>query len=315
MTLLPSAQRSLRFFFSLAALFIFAIVTASFAQAQTIYCVGVPGVTVVTAAGSTALFTVNPNTGATTAICALAAPSTANAVSSLDGLIYYITREATSRLFTINPTTCVSTFVGNTTLGAAVLRQTSCPNGRMYAMSTGPNFFEITPSTGATARTLTWTGLPTVGSGDFACTTNGDMYVIAQDGAAGTPYNLYFAANASFANVATGTSVAATNIGDLGLAGTTTGVPNGLSEAPLGLTGCAASPAPCLLVSTGDNNQIWKINSATGAATTTGLVTAGDSLTDLSRSFPVNLLTTKTVTPTVALQGQTVIYTLTVDRN
>jgi uncharacterized repeat protein (TIGR01451 family) len=313
MTLLPSAQRSLRFFFSLAALFIFAIVTASFAQAQTIYGVGVPGVTVVTAAGSTALFTVNPNTGATTAICALAAPSTANAVSSLDGLIYYITREATSRLFTINPTTCVSTFVGNTTLGAAVLRQTSCPNGRMYAMSTGPNFFEITPSTGATARTLTWTGLPTVGSGDFACTTNGDMYVIAQDGAAGTPYNLYFAANASFANVATGTSVAATNIGDLGLAGTTTGVPNGLSEAPLGLTGCAASPAPCLLVSTGDNNQIWKINSATGAATTTGLVTAGDSLTDLSRSFPVNLLTTKTVTPTVALQGQTVIYTLTVD--
>jgi uncharacterized repeat protein (TIGR01451 family) len=308
MTLLSTVKKSFRFLSFFASLFIFISATAGSVQAQTIYGVGVPGTTAITLAGSTALFTVNPNTGATSAICTLAAPSTANAVSSLDGLIYYITRETTARLFTINPTTCVSTFIGNTTLGNTVLRQTSCPNGRMYAMSAGPNFFEITPSTGATARTLTWTGLPSVGSGDFACTTNGDLYVIAQDGALGTPYNLYFAANASFANVATGTSVAATNIGDLGLAG----VPNGLSEAPLGLAGCAASPAPCLLASTGDSNQIWKINSSTGAATTTGLVAAGNGLTDLSRSFPVNLSFSKTVTPTVALQGQTVIYTLTV---
>ena len=304
MTSLSTAQSFLRVCYSIAALFILVFTTIGPAQGQTIYGVGVAGTTTVSLPASTALFTVNPTTGATTAICTLDGPSTANAVSSLDGLIYYITRETPARLLTIDPVTCVNTFVGNTTLGNSVLRQTSCPNGRMYAMSATADFFEITPSTGAIARTLTWTGLPTGGSGDFACTSNGDMYIIAQDGVAG--YNLYFAANASFANVATGTSVAVANRGDLVL----TGAPNGLSEAPLGLAGCAASPAPCLVASTGAIGQIWRVNPTTGAATSAGNTVNG--LTDLSRSFPVNLSVSKTVAPAVALQGQTVVYTLTV---
>jgi uncharacterized repeat protein (TIGR01451 family) len=274
-------------------------------QAQTIYGVGVAGTTTVTIPTATALFTVNPTTGAATPICTLVAPSTANTVSSLDGLIYYFTRETVSRLFTIDPVTCVSTLKGNTTLGNTVLRATSCPDGRMYAMASGTTFFEITPSTGVTARTLNWTGLPTGGSGDFACTTDGDLYVIAED-LLGTPYNLYRATSASFANVASGSTVAATNLGDVGLAG----VPNGLTEAPSGLTGCATAPTPCLLASTGATNQTWRLNAATGAATNAG--TTGHGLTDLSRSFPVNLSVSKSVTPTVALQGGIVLYTLTV---
>jgi uncharacterized repeat protein (TIGR01451 family) len=312
MAILSNVQKTFRALLLNAVWLILAFITTAPAQAQTIYGVGVVGTSPITLTASTALFTVNPSTGNTTVLCTLVASATANAVSSLDGLIYYITRETTARLFTINPVTCVNTFVGNTTLGNIVLRQTFCPNGRMYAMSSGPQFFEITPSTGATARTLTWTGLPSVGSGDFACDRNGDMYIVAQDGLITTAYNLYSAASAAFANVPSGTSVAVTNIGDLGLVGTGTnlGAPNGLSEAPAGLAGCAVAPAPCLIASTGETNQIWRINATTGAATNAGA--AGNGLTDLSRSFPVNLSVSKTVTPSIALQGQTVFYTITV---
>jgi hypothetical protein len=231
------------------------LATVGTAQAQTIFGVGVSGTTTVTLPASTALFSINPTTGAATPICTLAGPSTANAVSSLDGLIYYITREATARLITIDPITCVNTVKGNSTLGNGVLRATFCPDGRMYAMANAGTFFEITPSTGATARTLTWSGLPTGGSGDFACTSTGDLYVIAED-SVGTPYNLYRATGASFANVATGSTVIATSLGDVGL----TGVPNGLTEAQAGLTGCATAPAPCLIASTGATNQTWVLS-------------------------------------------------------
>lgn len=283
------------------------------AQAQTIYGVGAAGVTTLaTVAGATSLFTVNPANGAATPTCTLSGPSTANSVSSIDGLVYYITRDGagtTPRLFRINPNTCQNTLVGNisgaaaTVLGDVTLRATHCPDGRFYAATNTGSFFEINANTGATIRTLNWTGLPTGGSGDFACMNNGDLYLLAPTTNGGTTYALYSATAASFSAVASGSNVAATLVGNLGRAG----VPNGISEGPAG-TGCAAAPSPCLYVSTG-SNETWRINSTSGAASLAG--TTGHALTDLSRSFPVDLAFTKTVSPTTALQGQTVFYTLT----
>jgi uncharacterized repeat protein (TIGR01451 family) len=311
MTLHIFARRLLNFFVQLTALYALTALSAGSVQAQPIYGVGVSGTTTVVIASSTALFSLNANTGAATPICTLSGPSTANTVSSLDGLVYYITRETTARLIKIDPTTCTNTVVGNTTLGNSTLRATFCPDGRMYAMSNTAQFFEINSSTGATSRTLTWTGLPTGGSGDFACTSNGDLYIIAQD-AVDTPYNIYRANGASFAAAASGSNVAATDLGDLGLGGV--GInPNGLTEAPAGLAGCASAPLPCLMASTGGPNQTWRINVTTGAVTATATTSpTGHGLTDLSRSFPVDLSFSKTVTPSIALQGQTVFYTLTV---
>lgn len=283
------------------------------AQAQTIYGVGAAGVTTLASvAGSTSLFTVNPSNGAATPACALSGPTTANSVSSIDGQVYYITRDGagtTPRLFRINQNTCQNTLVGSisgaaaTVLGDVTLRATHCPDGRFYAATNTSQFFEINANTGATVRALNWTGLPTGGSGDFACMNNGDLYLVAPTTNGGTTYALFMATAASFSTAATGSNVAATLVGNLNR----TGVPNGISEGPAG-AGCAASPNPCLYVSTG-SNETWRVNSTTGAASLAG--TTGHALTDLSRSFPVDLAFTKSVTPTTALQGQTVFYTLT----
>lgn len=270
------------------------------AQAQAIYGVGA-------ASGTTynRIYTVNPTSGAATDLgCTLLYSTAAMGVASLDGNIYYIEQTvANPRIVSINPQTCASGTAVATTLPTSVIRATSCPDGRFYAMSNTAAFFEIDPTTGATIRTLNWTGLPAGGSGDFACTSDGNMYILAQDGTLN--YNLYRATSASFQTVASGSNVPVTDLGDLGLAG----APNGLAEGPLGLPGCAASPNPCLVASTGATSQTWRVSSLTGVATNAG--TTGAILTDLSRSFPVDISFSKAVTPTTVLQGQTVFYTLT----
>jgi uncharacterized repeat protein (TIGR01451 family) len=285
---------------------VFALLVAGVAL-QAVHAQAIYGVGASTVGGTTydRLVSVNPATGAATNLCALSFASVAMGVASLDGLVYYVEQAAASpRINTINPLTCVNGTPVTTALPATIIRATSCPDGRFYAMSNTAQFFEINPATGATNRTLNWTGLPAGGSGDFSCTSNGNLYVIAQDGTAN--YNLYSAASASFQNVASGSNVAAINLGDLGRAG----APNGLSEAPAGLAGCAAAPNPCLVASTGTTNQTWRINSTSAATTVAG--TTGLALTDLSRSFPLDLQFSKTVSPSTALQGQTVFYTLTV---
>ena len=271
------------------------------AYAQTIYGVGGTA-----AAGPfDRLVSLNPTTGVATNLCALSFNSAAMGVSTLDGLVYYLEQNVVNpRINSINPLTCVNGTPQVTALPVTTIRATSCPDGRFYAMSNTAQFYEINPTTGGIVRTLNWTGLPSGGSGDFACASTGDLYVIAQDGTAN--YNLYRTAAANFQNVANGANVAATNVGDLGVAG----APNGLSEAPAGLAGCAAAPAPCLVASTGATNQTWRINAATAATTVAG--TTGLTLTDLSRSFPLDLQFSKAVSPSTALQGQTVFYTLTI---
>ena len=288
------------------------LVTTSAAHAQAVYGVGQAGTGAIAIATSNRLFSINTTTGAATQICTLGSPSTAVSVSSIDGQAYYIDRDGTGtpKLRRINPLTCADTLIGNitgaaaTTLADVTLRATHCPDGRMYAATNTAQFYEINANTGATVRTLNWTGLATGGSGDFACTNNGDMYVVAPTTNGGTVYRLYRATAASFAAVPSGSNVAAASIGtDLGL----TGTPNGISEGPTG-AGCAASPQPCLYVSNSSNN-LWRANATTGIATNVGAT--GNGLTDLSRSFPVDISFSKTVTPTTALQGQTVFYTLT----
>lgn len=274
--------------------------TASVAQAQSIYAVGA-------ASGTTynRIYSVNPSTGAATDLgCTLLFSTAAMGVASLDGNLYYIEQTAANpRIVSVNPNTCANGTAVATALPASVIRATACPDGRFYAMSNTAQFYEINPATGATVRTLNWTGLPIGGSGDFACTSDGTMYVIAADGTAN--YNLYRASSASFQSVASGSNVAATNIGDVGRAG----APNGLSEAPLGLAGCAASPNPCLVATTGATNETWRLNVLTAAATNAGAT--GATLTDMSRSFPVDISFSKTVTPTAVLQGNnTLTYTL-----
>ncbi len=286
--------------------------SAAAAHAQAVYGVGQAGTGAISITSANQLFSINTGTGAATQICTLSSPSTAVSVSSIDGQAYYINRDGTGvpKLYRINPLTCANTFIGNisgaaaTALGDVTLRATHCPDGRFYAATNTSQFFEINADTGATLRTLNWTGLPTGGSGDFACSDNGDMYLVAPTTTNGTTYRLFRAAAASFATVPGGSSVAVTGIGtNLGL----TGVPNGIADGPSG-TGCAASPQPCLYVSN-DSFNLWRVNVATGAATSVG--PAGNGLTDLARSFPVDISFSKTVTPTTVLQGQTVAYTLT----
>jgi uncharacterized repeat protein (TIGR01451 family) len=285
----------------------------STAQAQIIYGVGQAGTTTLTAAAnSTALFTVSPTTGAATQICALADASTASTVSSLDGQVYYFSRP-TVNLYKINPATCVNTLIGPSTVPTP-LRATHCPDGRMYAASNTNQFFEVSSTTGATLRTLTWVGLPAVGSGDFSCATNGNLYVVAPVNitTASTTYALY-SIDPGFSSVASGSNVTATLVGTT-LFGSSlpanTNTFNSLSEAPAGTTGCAPSPTPCLVANNITSNQIMGINVTSGLAT--NIAGSGAALTDLGRSFPVNLSVSKTVTPTVALQGQTVVYVLNV---
>lgn len=294
-----------------AAILLVGALTAHVASAQVLYGVGDATSTVVALARSTALFTVSPITGAASPICTLSAPTTANSVSSVDGQIYYITRTGVTppNLHRINPLTCTNTLIGaisgaaGPVLADATLRATHCPDGRFYAATNTAQFFEINANTAATVRTLNWTGLPVSGSGDFACTNNGDLYLVAPVAVDSATYALFRATAASFATAPGGSSVPVAQIGaNLGLAGT----PNGIAEGPTG-TGCAAG-SPCLYVSN-NQNQTWRVSSTTGVATNAG--TAGFGLTDLSRSFPVDLSFSKTATPTTALQGQTVLYTLT----
>lgn len=286
------------------------LAVASPVQAQTVYGVGQAGTAAVTLPGSIRLFSVNTTTGAATDLFGLTQPSTAVSLSSINGLAYYIDRNNPPSLYTINPLTGVNTTVGaitgaaSTGLGPNTLRATHCPDGRFYAASNTGVFYEIDANTGATLRTLTWGGLPTGGSGDFTCVSNGDMYVVAPTVNGGGTYRIYQVNSAAFAAVPTGSTVPVTAIGaNLGLGG----VPNGLTEGPAG-AGCAAAPTPCLYASN-STNDLWRINATSGAASVVGPTNNG--LTDLARSYPVDLTFTKAVTPTNALQGQTVFFTLT----
>lgn len=292
-------------FFRTLAWGLMAWMAASAACGQTVYGVGASGAT-----GTTynRLFSVNPTTGVATNLCGLSFQSAAMAVSPLNGLVYYFAITAANpAMNTINPNGCVNGTAVGTTLPAGIIRATFCPDGRLYASSNNGQFHEINPATGATVRTLNITGVPTAGSGDFVCTNNGDFYVVANGTAGGAAYRLYRANAAAVSGTASGGNVAFTNIGPLNL----TGTPNGLSEVTQNLASCAAAPNPCLIASTGATNRVWGIDVTNGDADQLA-GTTGHALTDLSRSYPLDVAVTKTASPATVLQGQTVTYQITV---
>jgi uncharacterized repeat protein (TIGR01451 family) len=278
--------------------------------AQTVYGVGTSGVDRV--------WSVDPLTGrATSTGCALGAASNANGVSPVDGLVYYIVADtaANPALRKLDPLTCADTAVGNAATPGSVIRMTFCPDGRLYAATsngTGGNLYiyRLSPADGSLQYRIILSGVPTLGSGDMACVNNGDMYLLANSAGG---YRLYRVTAAALASVAAADTVLTATAASQLMGGSD--VPNGLSEVPVVTTGCNANIAtyPCLIASTGAANNTYGIDTQTGAAAVIGAT--GTSLTDLSRSFPVDAVVTKTRTSAATMMqqaGLTVTYTITV---
>lgn len=283
------------------------------AAAQSVYGVGDP-----LRAGQpqpNRLFTVNTASGAATNTgCSLSFNSRAIATSPIDGLVYYIEQTTASPdLNSINPATCINSTVRATSLPADIHRATFCPDGRLYASSNTAQFFEINTATGATLRTLNFSGLTTGGnangSGDFTCASNGDLYILSLTTSGGNNaiFSLFSATRLALQTTANNGTLAATTVGALGGGNTTY---SGLAEIAAGRAGCAAAPAPCLLANSTTN--IYAVNSQTGASTLAGAHGVADFMFDLGRSYPVDVSIVKTGTPGTVLQAQTISYTLEV---
>ncbi|MES2509450.1 MAG: hypothetical protein V4625_05940 [Pseudomonadota bacterium] len=320
----PTCDTFNRFFRPAAArLLAFLLLAASLAgfqaQAQTVYGVGTQG-------ANNRLFSVNPATGAAANLCAIGIASAANGVSPLNGLVYYIeSGSANPDLRIINPLTCADSLVGATTLVTSIIRMTFCPDGRLYAASNTGNgatntssvyIYEINPSTGATNRRITLTGVRVQGSGDMTCVNNGNLYILSNSTRGSTGYSLYRVDGTALRTAANNGAVATTNLGAVGL----TGTPNGLTEVSSVVTGCNATIAtfPCLIASTGATNQTWGIDTQDGSAANIGATGTGFSVNDLSRSFPVDAVVVKNRTSASTIQqgnNLTITYTITVTNN
>ena len=289
-----------------------AMLFCTFVSAQTAYGIS-----------RTQTFVINPTTGvATTPVTApsgnnyaaqVGYESSAMAVSPLNGLLYVVERTATTtpRFATWNPSTGVATSIGTAgAVGADILRSTFCPDGRWYVSGNGTGagtaaeIYQLNPASGAVVRTLNITGVPQNGSGDIVCVGDGTMFIGAQSTGAGTPYQLF---RLTATQLNTGGTQTAALVGDMGVLAAD--APNGLTEVTNNVGNCVT---PCLLASGTPGGQIiWTINTSTGAAQT--LTTAsGAGLVDLSREFPRDVSVNKTVTPTSALQGRTLTYTINV---
>lgn len=274
--------------------------------------------------GVGSVFIINPSTGAATtpAVASnyevqLGYGSSAMAVSPVNGLLYMIERTAgtTPRIGAWSPATGVATTVATSAaVTGDILRATFCPDGRFYISGNGTGggvgaeIYQINPTSGALIRTIVVSNVPTnaASSGDIACVTNGDLYVMASQTTGTSTYELYKLSNAQ---VSTGGTLTSTFVGNLNIDSANT--PNGLVEvSPTALpAGCVS---PCLLASgaaTGQN--IFTINSSTGQATTL-TTSSGAGLVDLGREFQRDVSVTKTITPTAAIQGRTLTYTINV---
>lgn len=284
------------------------LLMAGIAQAQVAYGIS-----------RTQTFIINPNTGAATApavannyAAQVGYESSAMAVSPINGLLYLIERTAgtSPRIATWNPSTGTATNLGATAsvITGDILRSTFCPDGRWYIAGNGSaggagfEMYQIDPNTRTLLRTIVVSNVPTFGSGDISCVSNGDMYILAASDNTTAIYRLY---RVTAAQMTTGGTQVSTVVGALNV--DANNAPNGLVEVSTAPAGCAS---PCLLSSGAPTGQvIYTVNSSTGAATT--LTTAsGAGLVDLSREFPRDVSGSKTATPTVALQGRTLTYTV-----
>jgi uncharacterized repeat protein (TIGR01451 family) len=295
-------------------LWLFALLIGGFAPAgfsQTIYAIGdAPATTT-----PNTFYIFNPTAGTASSPVGISATlpatvsqSVAIGVSPINGLVYWVQRSvATPRFGTWNPVTGATTDIANVGTPAGVttfLRATFCPDGRFYiaangsAGGLGAEIYEINPATGALIRTITVSNLPTNGSGDIVCMSNGDMYMMAQSTSPTPTTGPYVLFRATAAQITTGGLFSATSVGT---AGSSTVGFNGLSERDDGL-----------LVASANNNSSYVISTTTAVATTL-TSTVGAALADLSREFPRDIRSSKSVTPTAILQGNnTLTYTVTV---
>jgi uncharacterized repeat protein (TIGR01451 family) len=274
--------------------------------AQTVYGVGAA-----TCPGGTGTFnqvyTVNPATGAATAAGTLQFSTVTTAVNPADGLIYYFQAAvANPQLYKWNPVGGTNTLVGTSTIplstaGSGLLRMAFAPNGALYAASNDNAIYQINPATGATIRTIVPT-TPTGGSGDFAFTGNGDLYIVA-NATAGTSYELYKLTAAQIAAGGTQTaSPVGTNLGAV-VAGVAL---NGLVEIPPVGT-CTVSPC---FASTSVNGNTYLVNGTSGVASNLGAT--GACLTDLGKSFSTTFTISKNDARTSVQAGDTVNYAVVV---
>ena len=234
------------------------LLMAGVAQAQVAYGIS-----------RTQTFIINPTTGAATApavannyAAQVGYESSAMAVSPINGLLYLIERTASTspRIATWDPTTGTATNLGATAsvITADILRSTFCPDGRWYIAGNGSTggagfeIYQINPSTRARVRIIVVSNIPTFGSGDISCVSNGDMYIIAaSDGTTTGVYRLY---RLSGAQMVAGGTQASTIVGPMNVSADSAigGAPNGLVEVSTAPPGCAS---PCLLTSGGPAAQ------------------------------------------------------------
>jgi uncharacterized repeat protein (TIGR01451 family) len=295
-------------------------------NAQVLYGVGNATLTNASCGPNTTLYTVNPTTGAATAIATtMQFASVALAVNPLNGLVYYVEQNiADPRVATFNPALPLATahtVLGNATgiplnAGSGVLRASFSPDGRLYAATNSGVFYELNSTNGAIIRSF-GTNLPTGGSGDFAFSPNGDLYVIANDtgstAANPLPYQLWRFTAADVLAGATApstTAISGTAVGpNIGQPATV--IPNGIAVIPP--TGTCTGV--CFAISTGVNNITYLINGSSGLATPLGGTgTTGACLTDLGRGYFTDLAITKTG-PATYVAGAPVSYTFQVWNN
>lgn len=286
------------------------------AAAQIVYGVGGPNLA---GGGLSNRFWIVSTAGvpSTPSVANTMAPLTESAaigVSPLDGLVYAVERTVvTPRILTWNPQTGATNVVGNAGTPAGVgafLRATFCPDGRFYIAGNGTaggagfEMYQINPSNAALSRTVVITNVPTAGSGDIVCVSNGDMYVVAQQtNPPSVPPLRYEMFRITSAQLAAPGNITITAVSSGVSNLTNTQAFNGLTELPNGnLMGSVAL----------DQTAVYSITTNTFVATTltTNEFTA---LADLSRSFPLGLSVSKTQTPTSLVQGtQTITYSLLV---
>lgn len=291
----------------------------SAAHSQIIY--GVGSVTGVNGQNNN-IFIVDPTTGlATTPTVANVIPSfaaggitqsAALAVSPLNGLVYLVERNvANPRIVTWNPATGAFANLGNAATPATeatFIRSTFCPNGKYYIAGNGANggagaeIYELNPTTLALVRTIVGSNLPTGGSGDIVCVSNGDMFIATIGTTTPTvgPYQLFKLTAAQIAPT-----------GDLTLNATLQGVSNVPGQA---FNGLSETPSGALLASVAINQTaMYSVNPSNNVATT---LTTTDfvNFVDLSRGFPLGLSVSKSITPTSLVQGtQTLTYSLLIN--
>jgi uncharacterized repeat protein (TIGR01451 family) len=313
---------------TIACALLLAVLNVPHANAQVLY--GVGGTIAGNPAAcqvSTSLYTVDQTTGAATTIATtMLFESVALAINPLNGLVYYFQRNtADSQIAVFNPATpaAAHTSLGTPAAGAGiplnagagVLRASFSPDGRLYAATNSGIFYEMNITTGAIIRSFQ-SNLPLGGSGDFAFSPNGDLYVVANDSVAGNPYQLwrFTAADiAAGATVPSTTTVSGTAVGaNLGIAPAI--APNGLAVIPP--TGTCTDV--CFAMSTGLNNVTYLVDGTSGAATpisgAAATSAAGFCLTDLARGYFTDLAIAKTG-PATYVGGAPVSYAFRVWNN